>query len=104
MLVKIEWFGSNTVFCLTATDGGRVGLSLFGRGGKQVVGNLFLIALFTVGILGSDLFLFYFAFCTAFQTGNEIPSRNEVDKVGFDRILVATAAYVLALLSLIPFQ
>ena len=88
----------------TATDGGRIALALFGRGGKVLVGNLFLIALFFVGILGSDLFLFYFAFVTVFQAGNEIPSRNEVDSLSFSRVLIATSAYVLSLMSLIPFQ
>lgn len=79
-------------------------IALFGRGAKLLVGNLFLIALFTVGLLGSDLFLFYFAFVIAVQSGNEIPAKNEVDKVGFSRVLMATATYVIAFASLIPFQ
>jgi len=86
------------------TDGGRVGLTLFGRPAKLVVGNLFLFTLLLTGLLGSDLFLFYFAFVLAFQTGNEIPSRNEVDNISFPRIVVATLAYCLAFLSLVPFQ
>lgn len=90
--------------CPSATDGGRIAVSLFGRGAKLLVGQLTLLALFTVGVLGSDLFLFYFAFCVAVQSGNEIPARNEVDKVGFSRVLVALAAYILGLLALIPFQ
>lgn len=88
----------------TATDGGRMALSLFGRGTKLVIGNLFFLAMLAIGLLGSDLFLFYFAFCIAFQTGNEVPAKNEVDAVDFSRVLVATAAYVIALLSLVPFQ
>ena len=78
--------------------------ALFGRGAKLVVGNFFMFALLLVGILGSDLFLFYFAFVSAFQTGNEIPSRNEVDSIDFSRIIVAAVAYVLAFLVLVPFQ
>lgn len=78
--------------------------TLFGRGAKLIIGNLFLLATLVVGIGGSDLFLFYFAFCIAFQTGNEIPARNEVDDVDVSRIFVAIAAYLLALLSLIPLQ
>ena len=63
-----------------------------------------LSTIFLIGILGSDLFLFYFSFLIAFQTGNEIPARNEVDDISFARVLVATGASVLALLTLIPFQ
>jgi hypothetical protein len=88
----------------TATDGGRIALSLFGREAKLAIGNMFFLALLLVGVLGSDLFLFYFAFCIAFQTGNEVPARNEVDQVDFSRVLIATVTYVVALLSLIPFR
>ena len=63
-----------------------------------------MFAMLAVGILGSDLFLFYFAFCLAFQAGNEVPSRNEADAIDFGRVVVATAAYVLAALALVPFQ
>jgi membrane-associated protease RseP (regulator of RpoE activity) len=93
-----------SVLPIGTTDGGRMGLSLFGRGAKLLIGNVSLAALLFVGLGGSDLFLFYFAFCLACQAGNEIPARNEVDKVGFSRVGVATFAYALALLSLIPFQ
>jgi hypothetical protein len=87
-----------------ATDGGRIALTLFGRGAKLLIGNVFLLALLAVGLIGSDLFLFYFTFCIAFQPGNEVPARNEVDRVAFSRVVVAMTAYVVALLSLIPFQ
>jgi membrane-associated protease RseP (regulator of RpoE activity) len=93
-----------SVLPIGTTDGGRMGLALFGRGAKLLIGNVALAALFFVGLSGSDLFLFYFAFCIACQAGNEIPSRNEVDKVGFGRAGVAAGAYALALLSLVPFQ
>lgn len=63
-----------------------------------------MLALLISGILGSDLFLFYFAFCLAFQSGNEVPARDEVQKVDLTRVFVATGAYVVALLTLIPFQ
>jgi len=78
--------------------------NLFGRGAKLLVGNLFLLATLVIGIGGSDLFLFYFAFCIAFQTGNEIPARNEVDDVDISRIFIAIASYLLAALALIPLQ
>mgnify|MGYP000316899097 CR=1 FL=1 len=86
------------------TDGGRVALSMFGREVKAAIGNIFLFAIFLFGVLGSDLFLFYFSFIIAFQTGNEIPARNEVDSISFSRVLLATGATVLAALTLIPFQ
>lgn len=63
-----------------------------------------MFSMLAIGILGSDLFLFYFAFCLAFQSGNEVPSRNEVDSLDFSRVLAATVAYVLAALALVPFQ
>jgi len=90
-------------FSGTATDGGRVALSLFGRLGKGAVGSVFLALLLLVGLTGSDLFLFYFSFCIAFQTGNEVPARNEVDKLDIPRVFLATGTYVLAALALIPF-
>lgn len=79
-------------------------MALFGRNAKILIGSIFAFATLVVGLVGSDLFLFYFAFFTAFQTGNEIPSRNEVDKVDLPRVFLATAIYVLAALALVPFQ
>jgi hypothetical protein len=79
-------------------------MALFGRTVKPVIGNLFFFVMFLMGVLGSDLFLFYFSFLIAFQTGNEIPARNEVDNVSFSRVLLAIASTVLAFLTLIPFQ
>lgn len=87
-----------------ATDGGRIALALFGRPSKLAVGNITMFALLIAGVLGSDLFLFYFAFCLAFQSGNEVPARNEVEKVDLTRVFVATGAYMIVLLALIPFQ
>lgn len=69
-----------------------------------MIGNVFLFALLAAGLFGSDLFLFYFSFCIAFQTGNEIPSRNEVDSIDFGRVTLSTAAYIAAALAMIPFQ
>ena len=88
---------------IAATDGGRVALSLFGRLTKGVVGSIALLTLLIVGFTGSDLFLFYFSFIIAFQSGNEVPARNEVDKLDIPRVLLATATYVFAALALIPF-
>ena len=103
-----HWASSLFSFSSLATDGGRVAQAVFGRGVKKAVGQIFLLTVFLVGVLGSDLFLFYFAFLIAFQTGNEIPgtkslplnltarknssqfylsavilARNEVDKVRY---------------------
>jgi len=33
-----------------------------------------------------------------------VPARNEYDEMDFSRVIVATVAYLLAALSLIPFQ
>jgi hypothetical protein len=79
-------------------------LALFGRGEKLLIGNLFVFALLLIGLTGSDLFLFYFAFIIACQTGNEVPARNEVDGLDFPRALLAVVAYSIAFLTLVPFQ
>lgn len=86
------------------TDGGRIALALFGREVKLGIGNIFLLAILFVGLVGSDLFLFYFAFLIAFQTGNEIPALNEVDSIDFPRALLATLTFSTAFLCLVPFQ
>lgn len=80
-------------------------LTLFGRRfGKVAIGSLFFVLLLFAGLVGgSDLFLFYFSFCIAFQTGNEVPARNEVDKLDIPRVFLATSTYVVAALALIPF-
>ena len=78
-------------------------LTLFGRVGKPVVGGIFFTILLFAGLFGSDLFLFYFSFCLAFQAGNEVPARNEVDKLDIPRVFLATVTYVVAALALIPF-
>lgn len=84
------------------TDGGRVSLALFGRGGAQFVGILTLITLFTAGIFSSDSLLLYFAFILFYQNELEIPLRNEVDDVDFSKVLLATLSGVLVLLTIIP--
>lgn len=77
---------------------------MFGREGKIGIGTVALFVLLFMGALGSDLFLFYFAFVIAFQTGNEIPSRNEVDQLDIPRSILAAVTYVVAFLCLVPFQ
>jgi hypothetical protein len=78
-------------------------MALFSRSDKNLIGSITLLGLLYVGLFGSDLFLFYFSFVIAFQTGNEVPARNEEDPVSFSRVIVATVAYALAVLSLAPF-
>ena len=76
---------------------------MFGRVGKGIFGTVMLLVLLIAGLAGSDLFLFYFSFCIAFQSGNEVPARNEVDKLDIPRVFLGTAAYVFTALALIPF-
>lgn len=66
---------------------------------------LLIIGLFgsQAGLFGSQIYLFYFAFCFLFQIGDKIPAKNEVDKVNFPRLVIATAMYIVAALALIPF-
>lgn len=79
-------------------------MALFGREAKLGVGSNTLFLLLLSGLFGSDLFLFYFSFIIAFQTGNEVPARNEVDETDFSRVIVGIICYGLAILSLVPFQ
>lgn len=102
--VAHAFFFPPSLISLLATDGGRVALALFGRATKLAIGQVSLIALLLLGILGSDLFLFYYAFIIAFQTGNEVPARNEVDKVDIPRAAVAGSSLILAILALVPFS
>jgi hypothetical protein len=78
---------------------------LFGRVFKISVASLALFGLLIIGVFGgSDLFLFYFLFCVGFQRGNEIPARNEIDKLDLTRCFIAAAVYVVSALALVPFQ
>ena len=86
------------------TDGGRAAITMFGRPLKSFVGSMALFGLLLVGLGGSDLFLFYFGFCIAFQSGNDVPMRNEVDSLDIPRVFFATVVYIVAALALIPFQ
>ena len=79
-------------------------MTLFGRSAKLVVGYITMVALLFTGIFGSDLFLFYFAFVIAFQTGNEVPARNELDDIDGFRVAVGGLAFATAFLALVPFQ
>mmetsp|Transcript_17552 Transcript_17552/g.37963 ORF Transcript_17552/g.37963 Transcript_17552/m.37963 type:complete len:917 (+) Transcript_17552:50-2800(+) len=83
------------------TDGGRVSMALFGRSGTQAVTFVSLASLFILG-LQSDLLLFYFAFIVFCQSELEIPLRNEVDDVDLSRVILASFAGFLMLLTLIP--
>jgi hypothetical protein len=87
-----------------ATDGGRMAISMLGRNPKIVLGYLTMVILLLTGVFGSDLFLFYFAFVIAFQTGNEVPARNEIDEMDGFRIALGGLAYAVAFLALVPFQ
>lgn len=97
-------FSRFSIFSHSATDGGRAAMALLGRASKLAIGQLSLVLLLVMGVLGSDLFLFYFAFLVAFQSGNEVPARNEVDKVDFARVILASVTLIMAILSLVPFQ
>ena len=77
-------------------------MALFGRSGCQAVTFAALASLFILGITQSDLLLLYFAFIAFFQSELEIPMRNEVDDVGFSRVILASFAGFIMLLTLIP--
>ena len=97
------------IFCILykplfspGTDGGRIGLTLFGRSGTQLVALVTLIGMFLQGVFGSDIILYFFSFVIFFQSELEIPQRNEVDDMDYSRALLATATGFLVLLTLIP--
>jgi hypothetical protein len=79
-------------------------LAIFGRNTKTVVGYLTMATLLITGALGSDLFLFYFAFVIVFQKGNEVPARNEFDDIDISRIILGGLAFALSFLTLVPVQ
>lgn len=87
---------------MTGTDGGRVGLTLFGRRGSQLVSLGTLFAMFVTGVFGSDLFLYFVSFTIFFQSEPEIPQKNEVDEMDFSRVIVATLSGMLVLLTIVP--
>ena len=87
---------------VAATDGGCKSMTLFSRGSKLVAGQLFLFLLLATGLIRSDLFLSYFSFLVFLQQGNEIRARNEVYDVSFSRVLLATFAGVVTVLTLTP--
>lgn len=103
-MLKILYNKPTLVFCSQATDGGRMAIALFGRNPKTGLGYFTMFVLLVAGILGSDLFLFYFSFLVAFQSGNEVPARNEFDEVSVSRVAVGGLAFALAFLALVPFQ
>ena len=100
--LDLQLFFDDYSLMMPGTDGGRVSMALFGRSGSQVVTFLSLAFMFVLGLSQSDLLLFYFGFVVFFQSELEIPCRNEVDDVGFSRVLLASFAYFLMLLTLIP--
>lgn len=79
-------------------------MALFDRAEKMAIGSFTLAVLLYFGLFGSDMFLFYFSFCLAFQSGNEVPARNEQDSVDYSRVIVAILCYFLAIVTLVPFQ
>jgi hypothetical protein len=87
---------------VAATDGGRKSMTLFSRGSKLVVGQLFLFLLLATGLIGSNLFLLYFSFFVFFQGGNKILARNEVGDISFSQAMLVTFVGVITLLTLIP--
>jgi hypothetical protein len=76
-------------------------MALFGRAGSQGVTFISLVSLFVLGVQ-SDLLLFYFAFIVFCQSELEIPMRNEIDEVDVPRVILASFAGFLMLLTIIP--
>ena len=87
------------------TDGGRICVTFFGRSFSRVVHGTTLFALVLAGIFGADqtnIFLCYAIFCQIWQSGIEIPCRNEVDELDSVRGIVAIAASLIVMLTLCP--
>jgi membrane-associated protease RseP (regulator of RpoE activity) len=91
---------------LGATDGGRLSLALFGRQGHSVVGGAMWLALlissFTLADPQGDLLVTAWVLYNVVESDQEIPSRNEVDKVNIFRSFLAFALWFLAVLTVIP--
>jgi len=84
------------------TDGGRIGLALFGRWSQTFVSAVTTAALLIEGLFGSDLLLFFFTYVIFFQAQMEIPLKNETESLDFGRILLAAVVGSFVLLSLVP--
>lgn len=87
------------------TDGGRICVTFFGRSFSRVVHGTALFALVLAGFFGADqanIFLCYAIFCQIWQSGIEIPCRNEVDELDSVRGIIAIAASLLVMLTLCP--
>jgi membrane-associated protease RseP (regulator of RpoE activity) len=91
---------------LGATDGGRLSLSLFGRQGHSVIGGLTWLALlvssFTLGEQQGELLVTAWVVNNVVQNNQEVPCRDETDKVNLPRSLAAFALWFLAILAIIP--
>jgi len=87
------------------TDGGRICVTFFGRSFSRVVHGTALFALVLAGFFGADqtnIFLVYAIFCQIWQSGIEIPCRNEVNELDSVRGIVAIAASLIVMLTLCP--
>lgn len=88
------------------TDGGRISQSIFGRFGHSLVGGftfaVLVGSLFFLPGQRSDIFLGFLLVNGFAQKDNEIPCRDELEKVDVFRILAGFVTWFVAVLILVP--
>jgi len=85
-----------------STDGGRVGLAIFGRSGASVINGLCLFGLLIAGVLGSDVLLYYGAVAAVVQRELEVPCRDEVSEASTGRVVYAIILGCAAVMAILP--
>lgn len=87
------------------TDGGRIALTIFGRGFLRFVRSLTLGLLILAGLFGSDqadLLIVYAIIAQIWMGKPEIPCKNEVDGVDDGRLILALLVSFVVGLAVVP--
>lgn len=87
------------------TDGGRIALTIFGRGFLRFVRSLTLGLLILAGLFGSDqadLLIVYAIIAQIWMRETEIPCKNEVDGLDDGRLVLASLVAFIVALAVVP--
>ena len=97
-------FPPSSLNCLPIgnTDGGRVATALFGRQAGSVITAFTLLVMFSLGLLGNDVALFYAAVAAVTQRDQEVPMMEEVEGVDDARAVIGILGAVVVALGVLP--
>lgn len=87
------------------TDGGRIALTIFGRGFLRFVRSLTLGLLILAGLFGSDqadLLIVYAIIAQIWMRETEIPCKNEVDGLDDGRLVLSSLVAFIVGLAVVP--